>query len=82
MPEYMDVDSFAAKVDWEGGVIDALDYGLKADDLDPADERSKPLREAWAEMERIYREAFAPAVSKVRDLLQEIEDGGDDEPEG
>lgn len=82
MTDFMTVGDFAAKVEWEGGVVDALDYGLKADDLDPDDEASKPLREAWAEMERIYREVFAPAVGKVRDLLQEIENGGDDEPEG
>lgn len=45
----MTKEEFAAKVDWEGGVADAVDYGLKASDL-PADAPAK-VRAAWAALE-------------------------------
>ena len=78
--EYMTPARFASKVEWEGGVQDALDYGLKATDLDPEDPNSRELREAWGELERIYREQYQPAERKVDDILDGIEtDDEDDE---
>ena len=41
MAEYTEKE-FAQKIDWEGGVIDALEYGLKSTDVEPGD-----LRDAW-----------------------------------
>lgn len=37
---YMSPFDFASKIDWQGGVMSALDYGLKHDELDPNDPAS------------------------------------------
>lgn len=75
MPGEMNAQEFATKVDWEGGIVDALDYGLHADDLDDEPDTA-PLKQAWAELERIYRDQLGPAVEKVRALLP---DSGDED---
>ncbi len=67
---HMSPRDFAEKVDWEGGVFAALEYGLHATDLDPSDPASVKLREAWAELERVHRDVLAPAVRNVRDELE------------
>lgn len=79
MSEYMTAGRFVAKVDWEGGIGGALNYGLTADELDPNDEASKPLRKAWADLERLYREEYEPAADKVRRAMDAIDPDG---PEG
>lgn len=61
MAEFMTAAGFAAKVEWEGGVLEALDYGLKHTHLDPADHEAAALREAWADLERLY----APVAEKA-----------------
>ena len=71
--EYMTVEDFAAKAGWEGGILGALDYGLKHTDLDPADETAKPLRAAWKRLEDVYHGAFAEAVAGVRHELEGVE---------
>jgi hypothetical protein len=43
--------AFASKVDWEGGVYAALEYGLSADELP---EGHPELEAIWREMERKY----------------------------
>lgn len=52
----MDEAEFVAKIEWEGGIIDALDYGLKPDDCEPG-----PMRDAWAAL-----------YAKWKDLLPEM----------
>lgn len=79
--EYMTARRFAAKVDWEGGVVDALEYGLHATHLDPDDETSKPLREAWSALEAAWQNA-KPLIGKVEGLLEDIEEDGDEGGEG
>ena len=73
-PKYMSVGDFAAKVQWEGGVFDALDYGLKHTHLDPDDEASKELRDAWEALELVWRDQIKPASQRVEELLEDIEE--------
>jgi hypothetical protein len=62
--EQMDRERLAAKVEWEGGVLATLDYGLRSDDIaDPE------LRQAWADVESAYR-AMTPLVQRVTRLLK------------
>ncbi len=80
MAEHMSLSNFAGKVEWEGGVLEALDYGLKHTDIDPDDPRAAPLRTAWAELEELY----APVRTKVQaveDMLEDIPDELDDTDE-
>jgi hypothetical protein len=79
MADYMTPDDFAQKVEWEGGIVDALEYGLHATDLDPDDEASKPLRAAWAALEAVYREQYRPAESRVSELLDARESEDEDD---
>lgn len=55
MSDQMTPQEFVAKIDWEGGVLDALIYGLKAKDLDDSDPEFKvewfALEQAWAKFE-------------------------------
>jgi hypothetical protein len=76
MSDHMTLADFVAKVDWEGGITPSLEYGLRADHLDPNDEESKPLREAWAALETAYREHYEPAERQVSELLEAMQDEG------
>lgn len=52
-------EEFAAKVEWEGGVLDALEYGLKIDDIDKGEvvlrEKWLAAQTAWTDMRRAAR---------------------------
>jgi hypothetical protein len=74
MSSYRSPEDFAAKVEWEGGVAGALDYGLKHTDLDPADPSTAALREKWARIEQIYREQFEPLEREITELLEALSD--------
>lgn len=58
-------DALAGKISWEGGLEEALHYGINLEDL-PADD--KELRDAWEPMEVAWK-AYEAAAEKVRDLL-------------
>ena len=45
-----DIDTLN-KIKWEGGVIDALEYGIKSDDFD-----NKELRRIWRMLESYGKE--------------------------
>lgn len=45
----MTIEELAAKIEWEGGIVDAVEYGIHADDL-PA-ETPLAIREAWQRVE-------------------------------
>ena len=45
-----DIDTLN-KIEWEGGVIDALEYGIKSDDFD-----NKELRRIWRMLESYGKE--------------------------
>lgn len=46
-----DRDLLAYKIRWEGGVMAALDYGLRSDDIDDPD-----LRAAWHRLQSLHAE--------------------------
>lgn len=60
----MNTTQFAGKVAWEGGIEEALQYGLRSTDIDGNDE----LRKAWAEMEIAWKK-FQDKVGPVEALL-------------
>jgi hypothetical protein len=62
--EKMSDSDFAGKVDWEGGVIDALDYGLHEDDLYAG--KNSPLYKPWQKVRKAY--------AKVVDDIEELQD--------
>lgn len=55
----------AGKIDWEGGIFEALEYGIKASDMPESDQE---LTDAWQALEIAYRVAEACA-SRVYGLL-------------
>lgn len=56
-------ETLIAKVNWEGGIIDALDYGIKAEDIeDPT------LAALWRAAETQYR-ALEPLVERIAQAL-------------
>lgn len=56
----------AQKIDWEGGIVDALQYyGLDEMALDDSDPE---LKSRWDELVREYRK-FEPLVDAVYELL-------------
>jgi hypothetical protein len=74
--EKMTAADFKAKVEWEGGIVEALDYGLKHTHLDgraPA-----ALYNAWKKLEELY----APLREQMRvvdELLDDLPDEDDDQ---
>jgi hypothetical protein len=65
MAEKMTPEEFADKVEWEGDVIEALEYGLTAEDLVDG-----PLKTAWGRLEEAWKD-FKPALDAVEELLDE-----------
>lgn len=45
----MDANALRAKIEWEGGVLDAMDYGIRDDDIE-----DEELATAWADMSLAY----------------------------
>lgn len=72
--KYMTVEEFSSKVEWEGGIFGALEYGLHADQLDSEDSASTELRKAWADLESAYNE-LRPFVGMVESILEKIDEG-------
>lgn len=66
----MTKEEFATKVDWEGGIQDALDYGLHATDLDDVPENSE-LRRLWAALELNHKHIVRPLMEEIQELLPE-----------
>ena len=57
-------DELAKKVRWEGGALDAIEYGIRSEQIDDPE-----LRELWRALEESYR-ALTPLVSKIETRLQ------------
>ncbi len=54
----------AEKVDWEGGVIEALEYGIRSSDIaDPE------VATVWRRVEQLWTE-LRPAVRQIERSLQ------------
>jgi len=62
-------EELTGKILWEGGMEEALDYGINLEDL-PADD--KELRDAWEPMEQAWK-AYQKLAEKVLDLLPDQE---------
>ena len=70
MSDYKDRAAVVGKVEWEGGILGALDYGLRAEHLP---ENDTELRQAWAALEAKYLE-MTPLVDAVEKLLEAAAD--------
>ena len=70
MSDYKDRAAVAGKVEWEGGILGALNYGLRAEHLP---ENDTELRQAWAALEAKYLE-MTPLVDAVEKLLEAAAD--------
>lgn len=57
---------FAERVDYEGGAIAALEYGMTTSDLDNQDSN---LATAWRRLEAAW-EQFEPYLREAEDLVE------------
>lgn len=62
---FEDRAAVADKIEWEGGIMEALDYGLRTTDMPEGDDE---LAEAWDKLATAYRE-LTPLVDVVGKLL-------------
>lgn len=66
---------FAAKVDWEGGVEAAMEYGLQSSELPDGE-----LKDAWVEVEKYWSD-YADAADRAWNVVQDILEAGDGDSE-
>jgi hypothetical protein len=68
---FEDREALAAKIEWEGGLMEALDYGIKTEMMPEGDTE---LEQAWAKLEASFRE-----TSRLADAVAEMlpEPGGE-----
>jgi hypothetical protein len=59
------------KLEWEGGIIEALDYGIRSTDMPLGDEE---LNEAWGKLAAAFQ-ALRPLAAAVEKLLDAAGDG-------
>ncbi len=71
---YESRSELAGKIEWEGGILEALDYGIKTADMPEGDTE---LTEAWAKLEASFRQtaALAEVVEGLLPDSQEREQG-------
>lgn len=74
-PEYRSLGEFINKVEWEGGILDALDYGLSYEELDPEDPVNQEFRSVWQQLQ--YN--FGNLKDDIRKLENFMEDYESDE---
>lgn len=65
MSDLYNIHDFISKIDWEGGVYSALEYGLKTNDYD----LPKHLVDTWNEI----RDLFEDLDTLVQDWYRESE---------
>jgi hypothetical protein len=65
MPEStkLSTDRLAQKIRWEGGIMAALEYGIRAKDIEDPD-----LAKLWRRLERSYG-SIAPLLDEAEDRL-------------
>ena len=59
----MNRDRLATKVEWEGGVLAAIEYGIRSNMIE-----DKDLRAVWKELEERYL-ALTPIVDRLEEML-------------
>lgn len=62
-------EALAAKIAWEGGLIESLDYGIRPEDMPEGDTE---LAEAWKALYDAYQ-VVDRLADKVDELLPELE---------
>jgi hypothetical protein len=72
---YPSRQALANKIDWEGGLMDSLDYGITTADMPPGDDE---LIAAWTALEASYKET-ARLGEVVGYLLPEPGEDDDDD---
>jgi hypothetical protein len=63
-PSGYDLRLLAHKVNWEGGVLGALQYGVRSAEITDPD-----LAERWAKIEGLYRDLM-PRISELEHDLR------------
>ncbi len=58
-------NELARKVRWEGGALDAIEYGIRSEQIDDPD-----MQALWRELEERYR-ALTPLVISIEIELQQ-----------
>lgn len=66
MSERYTLGQLAGKIEWEGGVFEALEYGIKANDV-PVE-----LEKLWAEAVSIHRD-LADVIDEIAEHLNDVE---------
>ena len=66
MKDKMGAEDFLAKVEWEGGILEAIEYGLSAEQLEDSD---SALGKAWKEIEIAYSSMEKP-MRFIESLLE------------
>lgn len=64
---FADRQAVRDKIEWEGGIMEALDYGLRTTDMPEGDDE---LIAAWGKLADGY-EALRPLADAVEKLLDE-----------
>lgn len=62
----MSESDFIAKIEWEGGVVGALEYGLTSNDVEPGE-----LQNAWKELEKAWV-PMQDAIEEVQSLIDDM----------
>ena len=70
--------ALAGKIEWEGGLMEALDYGITTGHMPEGDEE---LTAAWTALETAFR-AIGPLARAVEDLLPDPDDYPLDDADG
>ncbi len=60
-------EDLAAKIEWEGGILEAVDYGITTEMMPEGDAE---LTEAWNKLATAYHE-MAPFADAVEKLLED-----------
>jgi hypothetical protein len=61
--QMMNATELARKVDWEGGVLSALEYGIRSEEIDDPE-----LATLWRRLECVY-EQLRPSIRLANRLL-------------
>lgn len=81
--EKMSAEDILSKIEWEGGLAAALDYGLKAGDLSDEARRDHPdFAAAWDAVCAAWADHFESASTAFEKAAQPIEDAMTDALEG
>ena len=63
----MNREDFIAKIDWEGGILGALDYGLRSEDCDDPE-----LKTTWQQLETWYNNMPKEAEEIIVNAMIEL----------